>query len=234
MEIIRQNEKGLSAGRNAGIKVARGEILAFVDDEVTFGPDYFLNLKKCFTGKYLDAVAGRILKESSGEPYARTHRAKKHALGIHDFNYWLGGNMILARETIERIGLFDENFGVGKYFGSGEDLDYFYRLIQAKMRIVYCPEAFIYHPAESKINPEIGKKFLSYGRGQGAVYAKALSSKFHPVIIGQYVFSLIKPLLRYLLYILTARPGRATIFGRLLYGRVLGFYEYNGRKRRVS
>jgi GT2 family glycosyltransferase len=79
--------------------------------------------------------------------------------------------MAAYRSAFEEVGYFDERLGPGTEYPAAEDNDLCFRLLEAKYRIIYEPNALLFHRAWRS-----GKEFLSlhwnYGLGQGAFYAK--------------------------------------------------------------
>ena len=57
------------------------------------------------------------------------------------------GNMAMDRSAARAVGVFDERLGPGTSFPSAEDNDFGFRLLEAGYRIVYVPEALLYHRA---------------------------------------------------------------------------------------
>jgi GT2 family glycosyltransferase len=86
--------------------------------------------------------------------------------------------MAMYRSAPAEVGLFDERLGPGSRFPTAEDNDFALRLLEAGYRILYVPQAVVYHRAW-----RAGCDYLplcwNYGRGQGAYYAKYLSFRDH-------------------------------------------------------
>jgi GT2 family glycosyltransferase/tetratricopeptide (TPR) repeat protein len=66
---------------------------------------------------------------------------KAHHHVVEDTDRLVGFCLLLRREVIERIGVFDERFGIGCF----EDDDYCRRALQAGYRVVIARDAFIHH-----------------------------------------------------------------------------------------
>jgi GT2 family glycosyltransferase len=81
------------------------------------------------------------------------------------------GNMALHRAAFDVVGLFDERLGAGGRFPASEDNDLGFRLLEAGYRIHYEPAAVLYHRSW-RTKGEYARLHWSYGRGQGAFYAK--------------------------------------------------------------
>jgi GT2 family glycosyltransferase len=84
----------------------------------------------------------------------------------------LGCNMVFPRETFVRIGYFDERFGAGGLFRSGEETDLICRAYLAGIPLEYVPDMVVFHYHGRRKPDEIRKLHFDYCIGKGALYAK--------------------------------------------------------------
>jgi GT2 family glycosyltransferase len=174
------NTTGLSRARNAGIAAARHDILAFTDDDVLVTPTWFGSLIQAL----VDAgprgiVTGQVLPaegETQGgfAPSLMVDEVPAVYKGRVAKDVLQPASMALFRSVIDDIGGFDERLGAGSRFPSAEDNDFGFRVLEAGYRIVYHPEAVIYHRAWRSKRDYLPLRWR-YGIGQGAYYAKYLS-----------------------------------------------------------
>ena len=174
------HERGLSRGRNAGISLARGEWLVFVDDDVLLPPDWFERMVAavCRAGPRA-AVTGRVVE---GDP--ETPGAFAPSLSLSEVPVVHRGrpgrdvlqplNMAVHRDVFVEVGDFDVRLGAGAHFPSSEDNDFGYRLLEAGYQIVYDPSVVVIHRAWRTPGALVPLRW-SYGRGQGAYFAKHAS-----------------------------------------------------------
>ncbi len=134
-----QQNKGLSAARNTGIRLARGEFLTFLDSDDRFLPEKIARLcRVMIDNPHLGFTAGQaILIDENGR---RIPRKFESVLPARPQDLLLGnpfhvGSVLLRKDWQEKTGFFDENLR------SYEDWDYWLRLSLAG-----CPMEVISEP----------------------------------------------------------------------------------------
>jgi glycosyltransferase involved in cell wall biosynthesis len=147
---------GLSKARNAGVRAAQGEIIAFIDDDAVAertwlcvhaaalqDPDVMAS-----TGRVLpisnDSAAGRIHSsvggEDLGEVPLRVDRTTPFWFEMANFGgIGLGSNMAFKRA------LFVGGWGFRESLGPGEEHYAFFSIIRAGHAIAYLPDAVVHH-----------------------------------------------------------------------------------------
>ncbi len=173
---------GLSRASNTAARAASNELLVFTHDDVLVTSTWFETIvgalraagpRTVITGQVLPsesydtgAFAPSVI--ASGERTVYEGRIGRDVL--------FPNNMALYRSAIETVGGFDERLGPGTPYPAAEDNDFAFRLLEQGFRIVYEPGAVVYHQAWRDEQTYVPLRW-SYGRGQGAYYAKHLS--FH-------------------------------------------------------
>jgi glycosyltransferase involved in cell wall biosynthesis len=170
--------KGLSRARNAGLHAARGEILAFTDDDCIPSPDWLSEIVVQFArDPALAGLGGRVeLHDPRDFPITiRTSRTRETLTSAYQLPaLMVGCNMAFARRAVDAIGEFDVTLGAGTPAGSAEDTDYLYRALLLGLRIEYVPEVLVAHNHGRRAIEEIGRLKRSYARGRGALLTKYL------------------------------------------------------------
>lgn len=159
--------QGLSCARNAGIREARGKILAFMDDDVTVEPTWLRDLTVALhKGEYVGA-GGRVLPNWDCSPPRWLPLKDRYALApLAVFDLGLepgtlaeppfGANMAFRKAMFEKYGDFRTDLGrCADSMLSNEDTEFGRRLLAAGERLRYEPSAVVYHPvSENRVQKQ--------------------------------------------------------------------------------
>jgi glucosyl-dolichyl phosphate glucuronosyltransferase len=158
-----ESRQGLSQARNAGIREARAEILAFMDDDVVVEPTWLQNLTANLQNGEWAGAGGRILPQRTFSPPPWLSLHGPYGLGgvlaLFDRGEkpgeldWVpfGTNMAFRKSMFEKYGGFRTDLGrCGNQLLSGEDTEFGKRLVRANERLRYEPSAVVYHPVPEK------------------------------------------------------------------------------------
>ncbi len=105
-------------------------------------------------------------------------------------DYINGASLLVKKEVVEKIGLFDEN-----YFLYWEDADWGVRARRAGYKLIYCPESRVFHKeggTGGKLNPLTDY----YWTRNGLYFVKKFYWWYVPLVIGAYFFKflIVRPL----------------------------------------
>ena len=149
-------EQGKSFALNTGVRAARGDLLAFTDDDVMVDQHWLTSLERIFAQFDCIGVAGRVVPVW-WEPKPEWLEPEDHQEVVH-FEYGEeprkldlppnGANMAFRRIAFEKYGLFRVDVGKTKDACGIEDREFGVRLLTAGQNIVYAPQAVIYHPVD--------------------------------------------------------------------------------------
>jgi glycosyltransferase involved in cell wall biosynthesis len=143
---LRQENKGPAAARNLAIRRASGELLLLLDDDVVAARNLLETHVAAHRGLGpWDGVKGALVSppEYGQSPLLRYLERTGPQSGLRDGqqldHQHFTPNLSVKRETLLRVGLFNERLKIG------EDLDLGYRLQEAGLRLHYCQQAVAYH-----------------------------------------------------------------------------------------
>jgi len=147
VQVVRTAGVERSRARNQGACAARGELLLFVDDDITVAPD-FVEQHLLASKEFGDVIGvGKISlpANSANTPFGRFRRtieepsqARPRGL-VAEGNFCTAANMSIRRSTFLSLGGFDPAIL------SGEDQDLALRFSARGGRIAYLPEADVIH-----------------------------------------------------------------------------------------
>lgn len=172
VRLIRHDERrSLNAARNTGLREARADLIAFVDDDVLAPPGWVDALVEgAARHPEADAFGGPIRARFEGHAPRGCGREDPPIttldLGTDDVEapmVW-GANFAVRRAAVERIGEFDESLDRSH----GDEEDWLLRLRAAGGRIVYLADAGLDHrrsAGDSGLRPLAR---AAYHRGRGA------------------------------------------------------------------
>ena len=150
---------GKSHALNRGIREAKGQILAFTDDDLTVEATWLQNLTARLCDGEWAGAGGRILTEKAFSAPRWIPRNRRDALApLAVFDPGLeagplnespfGANMAYRRRVFQEYGGFRTDLGPGVGHGNlqkSEDNEFGYRLRAAGERLRYEPSALVYH-----------------------------------------------------------------------------------------
>jgi GT2 family glycosyltransferase len=176
---VRWPEPGLARARNVGIRVTANPLVAFTDDDCFPDEGWLAAAARPFEEPAVGVVTGRV----------RSNRPAALSNSIHDRpdrrvvdrvvdpeRLGHGANMTYRREALDAIGGFDERLGAGTRMRSAEDVDAFFRTLEAGWTLIYDPAASVLHD-QWREGESLSLRY-GYGLGNGAFRAKVLER--HP------------------------------------------------------
>lgn len=200
---VREPKAGLNFARNCALHTATGELLAFLDDDVTVDRQWLHGLWEAwaenpdagaFTGLVLPyelATSAQILFEQRGG-FGRGFEKIRYGqvlpgnplypcgAGI----FGAGCNMAFRRQVLLDLGGFDEALDTGKPLPGGGDLDSFYRVIRAGYPLVYEPQYAVYHQHRRELS-QLRHQYWTWGLGFMAFVVKSMRTD--PAMRGKLV-----------------------------------------------
>jgi len=159
---ILESHPGLDYARNRAIHEARGDLLAYIDDDALADPRWVQSLVAAFDAPDVMCVTGFVaparLDTAAQELFERFGYSKgfyrldfslrtppPEALFPYKGYHGTGCNSAFRRRVFKTIGLFDPRLDMGTPVPGGGDHDMFARIIRAGHTLVYDPGPVVFH-----------------------------------------------------------------------------------------
>lgn len=164
LRYVPEPRPGLDWARNRAILEAKGEIIAFTDDDVVVDADWVGSMAQVFAeNPAVAAVTGLVIPaelETDAQVWFEQNGGfgkgfqfrwfqfpggQMHWSNLGTGNLGTGANMAFRRAVFERIGGFDPALDAGTATQGAGDLELFFRVLKAGLPLVYEPRAIVHH-----------------------------------------------------------------------------------------
>jgi glycosyltransferase involved in cell wall biosynthesis len=186
---------GSSRARNRGWQLAKGEIIAFADDDVLMDPHWLTELVGGFqAAKHVGCVTGLVLQaeiETPAQYLLGEYGGFSKGFDRHIYSRWRGGtpflhpyaagrlgtgaSMAFLREALVRFGGFDPHLMYG------QDIAVLFEALIHGYRLVYEPGAILYH-TDHREYEALKRQIYCYGLGLTGYLTKVVLD--HPLLLG--------------------------------------------------
>jgi GT2 family glycosyltransferase len=138
-------DRGIPAGRNAGVPAVTGDLLFFLDDDARLAePDALARVRERFEDPSLGLLQLRVIASDGGTPprdWVPRLRVGDRARSSDITAVWEGA-VAIRRELFERIGGWPEEFRFAH-----EGIDLAWRVMDTGARVAYAGDIAVLHPA---------------------------------------------------------------------------------------
>ncbi len=230
--VVPTGRVGPSEKRDKGMEKAKGEILAFLDDDAFPSLDWLKNAAVHFQNKEVAAVGGPAItppsdtlrQKASGFVYSSflgggNHRYRYFSTSLRQVDDYPTCNLLVRKSILEELG------GFGSLFWPGEDTVLCLNITQKLgKKIIYDPSVLVYHHRRPLFLPHLRQiKNYALHRGYFVKHFPETSlrlSYFLPSLCvlglaGGTVISLFSPLIRLLFLIMILLYLIMTFFSTL-------------------
>jgi GT2 family glycosyltransferase len=189
---VLEPRRGLDNARNAGIRAARGKVVAFTDDDCVVSPGWLRSLPRTFAPESVLAATGPAFPHRLDTP-ARVRMENQASLArgfrrvafdwqvvspLHAAAMGVGANMAIRRRSLLALGdaPFPPELDAGTETESGGDTYLLSRLLADGGRVVYEPEMFVFHQHRPD-GAALRRAVLGYGIGLSASLSKLVAEE---------------------------------------------------------
>ena len=185
VDYVREERPGLDVARNTGARIATGDIIAYIDDDVVVHSHWAERLVAAFDSEEIWALTGLVLpgeletdaqqiferqwgfgrgfvRKDFGPLFYETHRHH----GCPAWEIGAGASMAFRRTVFASVGGFDERLDVGAAGCSG-DSEFWYRILHHGGTCRYDPKAVAFHYHRRSIEA-LASQIRAYMRGHAA------------------------------------------------------------------
>jgi glycosyltransferase involved in cell wall biosynthesis len=196
VQYLREDRPGSSIARNTGLAAARGDIVAFTDDDAVADPAWLTGLVNgftlaadvtCVTGPVLPAeleTQAQVWFEQYGG-FDRGYERRRYDLTEHRGSspfypyvagiFGSGNNMAFRTAKLRAMGGFDPALGAGSPVRAGADIEAFLRVVLSGETLVYEPAAIVRHH-HRRDYAGLRRQVHDYGVGITAILTRYLLS----------------------------------------------------------
>ena len=164
--LVCKEHAGPASARNAGAEQARGSYLAFTDDDCRPAPDWLLALAAQLVAHPDCACGGNTINALPANPYSTASQLLISYLYAYynadrgHARFLASNNFAVSKEIFRSIGGFDTTYP----HAAAEDRELCDRLLHFGRRLIYAPEAVVYH-AHALGLISFWRQHWHYGRG---------------------------------------------------------------------
>jgi glycosyltransferase involved in cell wall biosynthesis len=176
---VRSPLRGATNGRNVGIALSTGEVIAFTDDDCRVAVDWVTQIADIFaTDPDAAVVCGRVYvpeelqKDGFAIGFEPGVREWWHRFPPPDRDWGITANLSARRSVFDQLGKFDPLLGPGAPLRCGEEPDLLFRVLKAGMKVINAREVQVAHLGVRGHGAESAELWNTYGVGTSAALFK--------------------------------------------------------------
>jgi glycosyltransferase involved in cell wall biosynthesis len=197
ISVLEERRRGKSRALNLGIASTSGELVGMIDDDEEVDQNWLRVIARAFKDERLDFMGGPYVACWDTPPPEWVPKEYMAVLGSayngavtleydREFQGMVkGGNAVMRRRTLERVGPYAEHLGPGgsaRLF-SCEDEEMYLRLLEHGARGRYEPTLIVYHHVSlARLTPEYYRRWC-FWRG----VSRGLMDLRHPLPVPYFI-----------------------------------------------
>ena len=138
--------KGFAGAMNSGLEVATGDQYCFLNSDTVVIPNWLEEAVKAFEDKEVGLVSPTFTEM----PPRQVSGQDDNFEYVSDPLSLKGVCFIISKEAIEKVGKWDESFGLG----GGDDNDMCHRIAEGGYKLVIAKKSYIYHYGSASFRVE--------------------------------------------------------------------------------
>lgn len=249
MSYAREEKLGLSHARNKGVRLAKGGVVVFLDDDEIVPANWLKELIKPYDNdEGIACVGGKIIPVFPNDVYPSWYSTAiqgffggvDHGGQIHEvdftYEYLGGGNISFKRQAILEAGIFNIRLGIiGVSSYSGEENELALRIQNKGFKVIYNPFAITYHLIESE---RISKQFFYkrlFQSGKSEIMYNPMNHGSSLFLLIKFTFILFKSVASYLISITKSEAAmmKASLAVYRTLGKISGCLKLMASKEEI-
>jgi glycosyltransferase involved in cell wall biosynthesis len=238
LTVVTEEKQSSYAARNKGIDFAKGDILAFIDSDMTVGSDWISRGVADISHEQADYVGCRVDIYTNGSPPSISEiYNQRTGFRIKDYMEQSGfagaGNLFVKRDVIKKLGPFDARLV------SGGDKEFGRRVKNAGLKMYYSDHNVMRHPARSSLRSLLKKNMriamgsvdlkYYYPERYGALKLKPILGLFRPRVLTDDTFRDLGAKAKFQIAVI-----RYVLFYALGVGQLVRYVQIRREKRRTG
>lgn len=158
--VLRQENAGPAKARNNGARHSTGEVLVFIDSDCLAEKNWLSEMLSAFADKSVCGVQGayRTRQKSLVARFVQIEIEERYEKMKRSENLdWIGSySAAYRKKDFFEAGGFDESFPIA----SGEDPELSYKMAEQGKKLVFNPQAIVYHSHPDSLEKYVRTKFF--------------------------------------------------------------------------
>lgn len=166
VRVYEVDERGLSKSRNRAISLAQGDICLVADDDISLLPGYKKHILAAFDAEPEADIITFQIRTPDGGYFKNNYAAEPKWHTLRSIMRVCSIEIAFRRERILNSGIrFDEQFGLGAAFPTGEEAIFLADAIRSGLKVKYVPIPIVVHDRESSGAAFAGNQRLIEAKG---------------------------------------------------------------------